>query len=290
MRVIDKTPFQDAKGNINLVSRIQGTLKYGMNWFAELEAQKSVITQLDRLLDKGFVLIRNFNLPGSEIVIPIILIGPGSLSVISITPLKGHFEAKGTEWNTVNNGVSVPAEINLIGRLEKLKRAFQKYLQINNIKIPMLPEPVLIASDPGANTESVRPAVRVVRSDAIKQFASTLNQSSPVLRPELVIITADLIVEPLPHTTQAPPEPEIRVEELGFRQEAVFNDFENEPTGKPATQAHRPAPPQPALSAKPAPQKARAISRTQILLLVVLGIIECCVVGVGAYILFFLNQ
>src|SRR5512133_1934715 len=148
MKVYDKTPLQDAQGNINIVSRVQGTLKYGLNWFSELEAQKSVIAQLDRLLDKGYVLIRNFNLPGSDIVIPIILIGPGSLSIIFVTTVKGHFEAKGTEWNTVNNGVSSPASRNLIDLLSKLTRAFQKYLQLNNINIPLQPEPVLIVNDP----------------------------------------------------------------------------------------------------------------------------------------------
>ena len=63
MKVYDKTPLQDQQGNINIIARIQGTLKYGMNWFSELEAQKSVIFQLDRLVDKGFVLIRNFTWP-----------------------------------------------------------------------------------------------------------------------------------------------------------------------------------------------------------------------------------
>ena len=65
MKIIDKTSLQDENGNINIIARVQGTLKYGLNWFPELEAQKVVITQLDRMLEKGFVLIRNFTLPNS---------------------------------------------------------------------------------------------------------------------------------------------------------------------------------------------------------------------------------
>ncbi|MBI2333126.1 MAG: hypothetical protein HYU84_13380 [Chloroflexi bacterium] len=287
MKVFDKTPFADRQGNINIISRIQGTLKYGLNWYNELEAQKSVVAQLDRLLDKGFVLIRNFTLPGSDIVIPLILIGPGSFSVIFVTPLRGHFEAKGTEWNTVNNGVSVPAGRNLIDLLSKLARAFQRYLQINNINIPMQVEPVLIASDPGSNVESVRPAVRVVRSDAIKQFANTLNQSSPVLRVEQVLVSADLIIEPQPKSTEKPPEPEMPVERPVSRAQAIFNASESaEPAAKPAPGIQQR--PTPASQAQPV-KKAPAISRNQILLLAVLGLAECCILFGGIYLLFFLN-
>lgn len=290
MRVIDKTPFQDQQGNISFVSRIQGTLKYGMNWYAELEAQKQVIAQLDRLLDKGFVLIRNFNLPNSGIVIPMILLGPGSLSVIFATPVRGHFEAKGTEWNTVSNGVSAPAGRNLIDLLSKLTRAFQKYLQINNINIPMQAEPVLIASDPGANIESVRPAMRVVRSDAIKQFANTLNQSSPILRAEQILFAADLILEPQPRSKETPPEPVMPVEQRPVsRAQAIFKAAETAESAEQPTVVAKPPPhPQAEVPKKSAtPRKAPRISRGQFLLLAVLGFIECCVLAGGVYFLFF---
>ena len=290
MKVYDKTPLQDQQGNINIIARVRGTLKYGLNWFSELEAQKSVVAQLDRLLDKGFVLIRNFTLPGSDIVIPLILIGPGSFSVILVTPVRGHFEAKGTEWNTVNNGVSAPASRNLIDLLSKLTRAFQRYLQINNINIPMQVEPVLIASNPGSNVESVRPAVRVVRSDAIKQFANTLNQSSPVLRVEQVLVSADLIMEPHPKSTETPPEPEIPVERPMSRAQAIFKASESaEPAAPPerfAQQPHTKLEPPPV---PPVKKKAPAISRGQLFLLVALGLVECCILMGGVYLLFFLN-
>lgn len=272
MKIIDKTPFQDAQGNIGIAGRLQGTLKYGPNWFPELEAQKSVISQLDRLLDKGFVMIRNFNLPGSDIFIPIILIGPGSLSVIFVAAVKGHFEAKGDEWNIVTNGVSSPAKRNLVDLLAKLTRAFQKYLQIQNIKIPMQAEAVLIASDPGANIDSIRPAVRVIRSDAIKQFANSLNQASPVLRAEQVLFSADLILEPQPKSTEMPPEPQIPAERPVSRAQAIFNA---DPGKAPAQQA-KPAP-------KTAKKKQPSLKGWQIILLIGMGLTACCILGVAVY-------
>jgi hypothetical protein len=57
MRIIDKTPFQNEQGQVEFLPRLQGTLKYGSNWYPELEAQKKVMSQLDLVLEKGFVLI-----------------------------------------------------------------------------------------------------------------------------------------------------------------------------------------------------------------------------------------
>ena len=84
MKIIDKTPLQDDKGEIGIISRVQGTLKYGFDWYAEMEAQKNLMNQLNRALEKGFVLIRNLNLPGSKIYIPLILINIESSA--SLTP------------------------------------------------------------------------------------------------------------------------------------------------------------------------------------------------------------
>lgn len=199
MKIIDKTPLQDANGNISIIARVQGTLKYGLSWFGELEAQKAVIAQLDRLLEKGFVLIRNFPLPNSEIVIPIILIGSGGIWVIYVTQVKGSFEAKGDQWNTVNNdGKSLPASINYIGRVAQLTSAFQKYLKIQKVEMPNPVEAVLIAADPGAQIDSVRPIARVVRSDAIKQFAGSLLQARPIWRTDFVHELADRLLDPRP--------------------------------------------------------------------------------------------
>ncbi len=90
MKIIDKTPFQTEKGEISLLNRLQGTLQHGFSWYPELEAQKIVIDQLNRVLEKGVVLIRNLTLPGSEIIEPIILIGQSGVYVIYVTHLRGQ--------------------------------------------------------------------------------------------------------------------------------------------------------------------------------------------------------
>lgn len=281
MRIIDKTSLQDEAGNISMIARIQGTLKYGFNWYPELEAQKIVMGQLDRLLEKGFVLIRNFTLPDSQIVIPMILLGPGSISVILATPVKGHFEAVGSEWNKlINNGSPAPERRNLIDLIAKLTRAFQRYLEKHNIRTDVRIEPVLIASDPGAQIDSLRPVARVLRSDAIKQFATSLIQEAPVLRPESVYALADKILDPKP-----PVDESANASALdgtpGSRAQAIFNASQQ---GNAVPEQLRESSPARPLRNN-APKKSRGLNRTQIILLVGMFIIECCVIAVGAYII-----
>ncbi len=285
MRIIDKTPLQDASGNINFVARIQGTLKYGFNWYPELEAQKVVMGQLDKLLEKGFVLIRNFPLPDSPILIPMILIGQGSISVILATPVKGHFEAVGSEWNRlINNGSPAPERRNLLDLIAKLTRAFQRYLEKNNIHVDVPVEAVLIASDPGAQIDSLRPIARVLRSDAIKTFATTLLQERPVMRPENVYALADRIVDPKPIVDESA-NASLTDGTPASRAQAIFNASTQGDAVPNQLRESSPARPLP----KSAPKKSSKLNRTQIILLIVMGVMECCVIAAGAYVLFFLN-
>lgn len=311
MKIIDKTPLQDENGNINIIARVRGTLKYGLNWYSELEAQKTVVAQIDRLLEKGFVLIRNYTLPNSEIVIPLILVGSSGISVMFVTPAKGHFEAKGDQWNTVtSSGLSVSAGRNLVDLIDKLSRAFQKYLESQKINLQVPVEAVLIASDPGAQIESLRPIVRVVRSDAVKQFASSLLQARPVLRTDSIYSLADRIVTPrTPEELLLTPQTEIggAADKPASRAQAIFNasdpskqfdpnelGFSFEDGSESETAAHSiqessPARPLPRPKAAPAQKRTFGMTNSQLALLAGMMIVECCVViGFGAF--FLLNQ
>lgn len=286
MRIIDKTKEQDEAGNISPIARVQGTLKYGLNWYSELEAQKDVVAQLDRLIDKGFVLIRNFTLPDSDIVIPIILLGTGSLSVILVSPVKGHFEARGNEWDQlINNGSPAPARRNLIDLVAKLSRAFEKYLERKKINVGLQVEPVLILSNPGAQVDVLRPAAKVVRSDGIKAFATSLLQAPAGLRPEAVYSYADQIINPAPPKSDSFEDASFSDEKPVSRAQAIFNASKeggDVPTGlresSPAQQLPRPT-----------QKKSRGMNRTQTIILVAMFMIWCCIMAVGVYVLFFLS-
>ena len=312
MKIIDKTRFQNAQGEVDLSGRIQGTLSYGFEWYGELQAQKTVIAQLERLLEKGFVLIRNFTLPDIEIVIPIIMIGPGGIYVIHVTNVKGQFEAKGDQWNTLSNGRALPARTNLLARVSKYARALQVYLTRQKIQPPAPIEPVLITANPGAHIESLRPVARVVMSDAIKQFAAALAQARPLWRADQVHDVADRIVTPRPPEpvvqppVQAPAAQTPEVQQRNpSRASAIFDAAEKAqpfnpadlefafedgeplaPEARPSLIESSPAQPLPRPSTQ---QKGKILGMTsgQLAFLVLMGILECCVlVGFGAYLYF----
>jgi hypothetical protein len=311
MKVIDKTPLQNEKGEIGPLERLQGTLKYGFSWYPELEAQKIIIAQLDRALEKGFTLIRNLTLPGSEIVEPIILIGPPGVYVLYITHLSGFYEAKGDQWNTVNNGRSSPASINLMSRAARLARALQVYLDRQGISLSGPVEPVLIASSPAMHIDSMRPAVRVVMSDAIKQFAGSLLQARPLLRSELVYDLADRIITPRPKASHpqgavaAPP----AEGQSPSRAQAIFRaseeaqpfsasdlNFAFDESAAPSEQGVQqslretsPAQPLPS-SSRPAPNRVLGMTVPQLAFLA--GILVCWLCGLAGfgYLIFFGNR
>jgi len=74
----------------------------------------------------------------------------------------------------------------------------QVFLNRQGLHIPSVVEPVLIAANPGVHIESLRPIVRVVLSDAVKQFAASLLQTRPILRPEVVHEVVDHLINPRP--------------------------------------------------------------------------------------------
>jgi hypothetical protein len=183
MKIIDQTPLLDANGQLSLVNRIQGMLKYGFSWPANLQAQEKVIVQLNKAIEKNHTLFRNQQLGASEIIVPLILIGSSGIFVLEATPLKGFYRARGEEWGTVSNGRFQPASINILSRTARLAKILQVFFERQGFKLTAPVEPALLAIDPGMHIESVRPAVRVVMCDAIERFAASLLASRPIYNP-----------------------------------------------------------------------------------------------------------
>lgn len=212
MKIIDKTPLLDEKGELGIVQRIQGMLKFGFGWPNELEAQKAIIAFFDHQLEKGYTLIRNMTLGASGITVPLILLGPTGIYVIHVTYLRGRYEAKGDTWNEASGNGYKPAAINLIQRTSRMANAVKVFIERQGVKLPVEVEPVLIAGNPGLHIESVRPAIKVMMIDGIKSFAAGLATGRPVLSAEAVHEFTERIVNPRPPKKEAPapPAPEAR--------------------------------------------------------------------------------
>lgn len=321
MKILDHTPFQDASGQINLINRIQGTLKYGLSWYATLEAQKKVIAILNKVLERGYILIRNKELGASGIVAPLVLIGSAGMYLINVTPLSGFYEARGNEWGTLTNErfQPVPPEKNIIAITDKLARVLMVYYERQGIKLPVLVEPVLMASDPGLHLTSTRPIVRVVQSDAIQRFAENLLSARPSLNAQMVNELAERLITPRSAKEQeAPPPPAEESDPYAAQDEAPFpmepsrlssilnapksdvlidtSDnadigfaFEEVRAKEPTVMVSNPPSPQERrAAAKPAPKRYFGMSVMQIALLAFMAIVEFCVLAGGF--LFIYNQ
>jgi len=309
MKIIDKTPLLDEKGELAMVQRVQGMLKYGFNWPNELQAQKAIITFFDRQLEKGYTLIRNMTLGASGIVVPMILLGPTGIYVIDVTFLRGRYEARGSAWNEEAGDGYKPAEVNLVQRTLRMANAVKKFIERQGVKLPVPIEPVLISGNPGLHIESVKPAIRVLMIDGIKSFVAGLTTAPIVLRPEAVHEFTERIVNPRPAKKEGIPgipaisEEKTQPPQNVSRARAIFEAAEDAKpfnpadfdfamaeegaameTMTPSVQETDPATPLP--DSRPQAQRVLGMTRPQLALIAVLAIALVCILAVFAYILF----
>jgi hypothetical protein len=168
-----------------------------------------------------------------------------------------------------------------------------------DLKTPV--EPILIAVDPGAHIESMRPVARVVQSDAIKQFATSVLQARPVWRLDYAYSLADMIIDPTPPELRQPAAPAPEIQSPGDRAQAIFDaasetnadnlgfGFEEESAFDQPDGGARPQPVRGPRPAKKAPQKRglMGLTASQLILLSVLFLCELVIlVGFGSYIYF----
>lgn len=183
MRVYDESLYQSADGKIGFWDRIQGFFTYGSNWYRDMRAQQEIMGQLVRVLDNRYVLFRNIILPGTDIPIPLILIGPGGIWVMLASAMRGVFRAKGDSWMAMEGGRFKAVQPNLVTRVLLMTAALDTYLQKEGIKTPQL-KPVLLFTNPGMHVDSVNPSARVVLSDAMDRFINGLTQEMGVMSTE----------------------------------------------------------------------------------------------------------
>ena len=315
MKIIDKTPLLNEKGELGIVQRVQGILKYGFSWPSELEAQKAIITFFDRHLEKGYTLIRNMTLGASGIVVPLILLGPTGVYVIHVTYLRGRYEARGNAWNEESGDGYKPAEVNLIQRTSRMANAVKAFIERQGVKVPVPIEPVLISGNPGLHIESVRPAIRVMMIDGIKSFVTGLASGTPVLRAEAVHEFTERIVNPRPPKkdtsvsaggTPAILEEKTQPPQSVSRARAIFDaseeakpfnpeDFDFDMVDEeaalevmsPSLEESNPAIPIP----RPTSQAKKVLGMTppQLMIIAALAIALLCVLAIFAYIIFSTN-
>jgi nuclease-like protein len=312
MKIIEKTPLFNEKGELSVLQRVQGILKYGFDWPNELEAQKAIITFFDRQLEKGYTLIHNMTLGASGIVVPIILLGPAGIYVIHVTYLRGRYEARGNAWNEEAGDSYKPAQVNLIQHTARMANAVKKFIERQGVKLPVPIEPVLISGNPGLHIDAVKPAIRVLMIDGIKSFVTGLSTAPQVLRVEAVHEFTERIVNPRPAKKAASPgmpaiaEEKTQPPQNVSRARAIFDaseeakpfdpadfdfamvDEEAAPeTMSPSLEESSPATPYP----RPASQTKRVVgmTRPQLMIIAALAVGLLCILAIFAYVFFSSN-
>lgn len=228
MKLIDQTPLLDENGEIGIVQRVQGTLKYGFDWYPELVAQNSVLAHLTRVLGKGFTVVRNRTLGASGIAIPLAIVGPAGIYATHVTHLRGTYQAKGNTWGQIYGINFQPARVNLQTQTQLYARALQAYIERQGVKLPKPVEPVILAANPGLHVESLQPVVRIILVDALERWAASLESAAPVFTSETAYELADRIVNPRPpkkeeQSESAPESPEKSQEKTELsRASAIF--------------------------------------------------------------------
>lgn len=196
MKLVNQTPLQNEEGEIGIIQRLQGTIRYGFEWYPELEAQKTVIAQLSRVLGKGYTAIRNPRLGGSGITVPLVLVGPPGVYAAHVTHVRGTYQARRDSWGQMFGINYKPANVNLLTRTRLLARALQAFMEWQGVTLPQPVEPIILAAHPGLHVESMQPITRIVLADAVERWAASLEGAAPIFTVETAYELADRIVNP----------------------------------------------------------------------------------------------
>ena len=172
---INFAPLVESDGTVTRVNRVLGTLQFGRAWYKDIQAEEFVISRLRKMLSDRFTLVRNFTLPDEEISIPILLISGSGVWIITVTNATGIFKTQGKDLLEMDNRTQefAPARVNLVMRTLLLSQVLEEFLQKQKIQVPPV-EPVLIFTDPGVDVTTGDGNIRVLLSDALNRFASSL--------------------------------------------------------------------------------------------------------------------
>ncbi len=180
MKIIDLSKFQAEPGIAGIFKTIQGIFSYGWSWQQSRKNQEALVEVLETVLGNDCVLLRDVNIPQVGRPIPVVLITPASLIVINPKSQQGFFRAEGKRWEEMGRDDEFQlAANNLIRETWLYQKTIEGYLKQHNFSAPM-DRGVMIFVSPETNVESIRPRVRVIQADGIKNFARELAISKPV--------------------------------------------------------------------------------------------------------------
>ena len=214
MRTIDLSKYSSESGLGRMVKSLQGALSFGYSWQQSRKNQEELVEILGSVLGNECVLLRDVNIPKVNRPIPLVLITPAQVMAINPKSQKGFFRAEGKFWGELGrNDEYRPAPINLIRETWLYQKTIEGYFKQHNFTAPM-GRGVMIFVSPETVVESIRPRVRIIQADGIKNFARELSIEKPVLSNVDFKAAVNLLTHPkLPTKSQQKKEPPIELME-----------------------------------------------------------------------------
>lgn len=227
MRIIDLSKYQAEPGISGSLKTLQGSIIYGYGWSQSRKNQEELIEILGSVLGNECVLLRDVNIPKVSRPIPLVLVTPALLLVINPKSVQGFFRAEGKHWEEMGrNNEYRPTSNNLIRETWLYHKTIEGYFKQHNFSAPM-DRGVMIFVSPETVVESIRPRVRIIQADGIKNFARELSITKPVFSDRDFREAVKLLTNPrLPLKEKKPkipppelaepapvPEPIVKVEE-----------------------------------------------------------------------------
>lgn len=148
---------------------------------SDARATAVVIKIFERILDNQFVLLTNLTLPGLEVPIPMVLIGPPGIWVLNATAVKGIFKATEETWEIMDDRFRryKLAKPNLMNRTLSMADAVGKVLADRDMRVERI-DSALFLTDPGVHVDTSRPKVRIVLVDGLERFGFNLLQARAI--------------------------------------------------------------------------------------------------------------
>ena len=197
MKVVERSEYRTADGEIGLENRVKGTIDYGLSWYGEMEAQSLIIKRLEKTLGNEHTMICNLPLRGKDLIVPMILISPQGVRVILPSPAKGIFRAKVDDWQKFDGRTRSfkKSKPNLQMIAISMASSVQHHLEAQNLPLPEV-EAVMMFSNPRTHVDTARPSTRVVLADAIDHFAGNLQGQQVILNGEDMALIAEALLHP----------------------------------------------------------------------------------------------
>lgn len=196
MKVIENQRISGKESTSSTVDNVLSSLQLGRSRSQDVAAQETVIASLEKMLDNRYVILRDVVLEGLNVPIPLVLVGPTGLCILYSSPSRGVFQAKGEDWERMDNRKRVFKSVhpNLIRRSQHMAETVVGFLAARDYELSEV-EPVLVFTDPGIYVEADHPKVRIVLIDGLERFTAGLAQGYAILDKKDVEKIVDLFME-----------------------------------------------------------------------------------------------